>query len=311
MPCNQLILTGGRALGLSPFVVAGIINATPDSFSDGGLYQHHGAALAHAIKLWRDGAGIIDIGGESTRPGSNFIDADTELRRIGPVLEALSRIRELRRINPRADLDEIFDEFCPEHPVGSVPEGELPPVSVDTWRASTARAALCAGVEIINDISGGMFDKAMPEVLAEYRPGYILGHSPAPPRTMQDAPHYNNVVEDVYAFFSRRLEALAKAGLPPDNIALDVCPGFGKNLEHNLELLRRMERFHSLGRPLCLAISRKRFFGDLLGIPQGRARDAATQITSALLAARGVQIHRVHDVKGAVEALHLAAALGA
>jgi dihydropteroate synthase len=145
----------------------------------------------------------------------------------------------------------------------------------------------------------------MSEVLAGYKPGHILGHAPEPPRTMQNAPQYGDVVEEVYAFFAKRLETLAAAGLPPENVVLDVGMGFGKSLAHNLALLRHMGRFHSLGCPVCLGISRKRFFGDLLGLPGGQARDAATQTLTALMAARGVQIHRVHDVKGAVAALRL------
>lgn len=306
---NQLTVTGGRVIDLSPFVVAGIVNATPDSFSDGGLYHQPGAALAHSLRLWGEGAGILDLGGESTRPGSDFVDAETELARLAPVLRGLARVRALRLASPQASLDEICDEYCPESPVGALPDGPLPLVSVDTWRASTARAALELGAEIINDISGALFDPAMVEVLAEYKPGYILGHAPAPPRTMQDAPRYGDapgaVVDELCDFFTARIAAITAAGLPRECIVLDVGIGFGKSLEHNLELLRHMGRFHSLGCPICLGISRKSFFGDLLGLPKGQARDAATQVVTALLAARGVQIHRVHAVKGAVEALSL------
>lgn len=306
MLSNQLTVTGGRVVNLSPFVVAGIVNATPDSFSDGGLYHQPGAAMAHCLRLWAEGAGILDLGGESTRPGSDFVDAATELMRLSPVLQGLTRVRTLRLANPHAVLDEICDECCPESPVGTVPGGLLPLVSVDTWRAPTARAALELGAEIINDISGGVFDPEMPAILAEYRPGYILGHAPEPPRVMQNAPRYGDVVEELYAFFAGRIETLVRAGLPQECIMLDAGIGFGKNLEHNLSLLRHMERFHALGRPICLGVSRKSFFSDLLNLPKGQARDAATQVVTALLAARGVLVHRVHAVKGAVEALKLA-----
>lgn len=306
MPNNKLTVTGGKVIDLSPFAVAGIINATPDSFSDGGLYHEPGAALAHCFRLWDEGAKILDLGGESTRPGSDFVDASTEIARLEPVLRGLAAARALRRKNPVAPLDDICDAHCPESPVGAVPEGELPLVSVDTWRASTARAALELGAEIINDVSGGVFDPAMPALLGEYKPGYILGHAPEPPRTMQKSPHYDDVVEEVYAFFASRIEALDAAGLPQQNIVLDVGIGFGKSLEHNLELLRHMQRFHVLGCPICLGISRKSFFGDLLGLAKGAARDPATQALTALLFTRGVQIHRVHAVRGAVEALNLA-----
>lgn len=309
MSNNKLTVSGGRVIGLSPFVVAGIINTTPDSFSDGGLYHEAEAALAHCLRLWGEGAGILDLGGESTRPGSDFVDAATEMARLEPVLRGLARVRALRLASPAVSLDDLCDEYCPELPVGKAPDGELPLLSIDTWRASTARAVLELGAEIINDISGGVFDPDMPAVLAEYRPGYILGHAPAPPRTMQNAPKYNNVVEELYAFFAERIEALVRAGLPQECIVLDVGIGFGKNLEHNLELLRHMSRFHSLGRPICLGISRKSFFGDLLGLSKGQARDAATQVATALIAACGVQMHRVHDVKGAVEAIRLAQAI--
>lgn len=311
MPNNKLTITGGRVLRLSPFVVAGIVNVTPDSFSDGGLYQQPGAALVQALRLWAEGAGILDLGGESTRPGSDFVGAETELDRLAPVLRGLAAVRALRQSDPAAPLDEALEEYCPESPLetllgGALPEGPLPPVSVDTWRAATARTALESGAEIINDISGGVFDPGLAEVLAEYRPGYILGHAPAPPRAMQQAPAYGDVVEEVYAFFARRLETLAAAGLPPEHVALDVGIGFGKSLEHNLALLRNIGRFHSLGRPLYLGVSRKSLFGDLLGLPGGQGRDAATQALTALMAARGVQIHRVHAVRGAVAALRLA-----
>lgn len=313
---NQLTITGGRVVTLSPFVVAGIVNATPDSFSDGGLYLRPEAALIRCMELWSEGAGILDIGGESTRPGSDFVDAQTEMARLRPVLEALAHIRELRSNDSSAvlALPELRHAAClerikPDHskekaylqaeqPGLNVPQGPLPLVSVDTWRASTARASLELGAEIINDISGAMFDPEMAEVLAAFKPGYILGHAPEPPRTMQNAPSYANVVEELYGFFARRIEALTHAGLPQTNIALDVGIGFGKNLEHNLSLLRAMDKFHSLGCPLCLGVSRKTVFGDLLGLPKGPARDSATQVVTALMAAKGVQIHRVHAVRG-------------
>jgi dihydropteroate synthase len=282
----EWIARGERALPFSPFIIAGIVNITPDSFSDGGLCLDPDAAVAHALRLHREGALILDLGGESTRPGAEFVDATEEQRRLLPVLRRLQ--------SPRPE------------PENSGRPGLPPPfISVDTWRASTAQAALEAGADIINDISGGTFDPALAGVLAEYRPGYILGHCPAPPRVMREHAHYGNVLEELYAYFASRLEALIKAGLPENRIALDPCPGFGKNLEQNLAILRGLRRLHSLGRPLCAAVSRKSLLGDFLGLGPGE-RDAATQALTALCAAQGVRIHRVHAVKGAAEALKLA-----
>lgn len=310
MPNNQLTITGGRVVTLSPFVVAGIINATPDSFSDGGRYYRPEAALAQCLRLWNEGAGILDLGGESTRPGSDFVDATTEMERLRPVLEALAGIRKLRAAHPDAPLEPLLAELFPSSSIlANVPSGPLPLISVDTWRASTARAALGLGAEIINDISGAVFDPVMAEVLAEFKPGYILGHAPEPPRSMQNAPAYSDVVQELCAFFSERIVSLVRIGLPQNRIVLDVGIGFGKNLEHNMALLRNMERLYKFGCPICLGISRKSFFGDLLGLPKGEARDCATQVVTALLAAKGVQIHRVHAVRGAVQALRLANAI--
>lgn len=307
---NQLTITGGRVVALSPAVVAGIINTTPDSFSDGGRYYRPEAAVAQCLRLWNEGAGILDLGGESTRPGSDFVDAATELERLLPVLETLAKIRRLRAADAEAPLVELLEELYPESSIpADVPPGPLPLVSVDTWRASTARAALELGAEIINDISGAVFDPEMVGLLAEFKPGYIMGHAPAPPRTMQNAPAYSDVVEELCTFFSERIVSLVRVGLPQNRIVLDVGIGFGKNLEHNTTLLRHMERFHEFGCPICLGISRKSFFGDLLGLPKGETRDYATQVVTALLAAKGVQIHRVHAVRGAVQSLRLAEAI--
>jgi dihydropteroate synthase len=285
MPASLWLTRGKRPVGLDSPVTAGIINVTPDSFSDGGFYSEPPKAVRRALELEDEGAAILDLGGESTRPGSSFVSGKEEQARLLPVLEALSARRD---------------------PSGSA----APLLSIDTWRASTAGLLLEKGADIINDISGGLFDPGMDEVLASFRPGYILGHSPERPRDMQKAPHYSDVLEEIYAWFSSRLEALDKAGLPPEHVALDPGLGFGKKLEHNLAILRGLERLHSLGRPLCLGVSRKSFFGDLLGLEQGPGRDEATHITVALLAARGVQIHRVHDVGGAMRALKLARAVG-
>ncbi|MDR2503445.1 MAG: dihydropteroate synthase [Deltaproteobacteria bacterium] len=284
MPHKEWIILNGRMVRFSRPLLAGIINVTPDSFSDGGLYLEPDQALRRARQLLEDGADILDLGGESTRPGADLITPAEELARLEPVMRGLNTLR---------------------RQTGAA----VQPVSVDTWRAATARRMLEAGAEIINDISGGLFDPRMDEVLAEFRPGFILGHCPAAPRHMQEAPFYTDVVEALYVHFSLRLEALDKAGLPARNVILDPGLGFGKTTRHNLEILRRLERLRPLGRPLCIGLSRKNFLGELLGLEQGPARDPATHTAVALLARQGASLHRVHEVKGAARALKLMEAI--
>ncbi len=297
-------MRGGKELSFPPCCVAGILNATPDSFSD-GLNGFFGEGLetsafveqllGKAAALLSEGADIIDVGGESTRPGAAEIGPEEEQNRILPLLRGL-----------------LSPEFRKEN---NISEGSAPfAVSVDTWRASTARAALELEdkgfrVEMVNDISGGTFDPAMAEVVACFKPAFVLGHCPERPAVMQNAPVYGNVVEEIYAHFAARLEELVKAGLPEEHIALDPCIGFGKTTRHNLLLLKNIARFHALGRPLYLGISRKSLFGELLGLGIDE-RDEATHVLTALLASAGVQVHRVHAVKGAKEALKLAEVAG-
>jgi dihydropteroate synthase len=257
--------------------VAGIVNVTPDSFSDGGLYQAPERALGRCRALADEGAHLLDIGAESTRPGSAGVTPEEELARLRDV-------------------------------AGSAPAIGIP-VFVDTWRASTAAAVLDMGVHGINDISGATFDPAMADVLGQYKPGYVLMHTPAPPRTMQAHARYDSVVDSVRAFFEENMARLVRAGLPENRIALDPGIGFGKNLEQNLAILRHIERLHTFGRPLYIGISRKTFLGELLQAPVS-GRDAPTHTATAMLASRGVYAHRVHDVAGAVAALRLASALG-
>lgn len=271
---------GGRGFGPAPFLVAGIVNVTPDSFSDGGRYDRPEEALARCREMIRDGAAILDLGGESTRPGSAPVSAEQESARVMPVVAACVAMRDAARNH----------DFH---------------VAVDTWRASTAAEALEAGADIINDISGSSFDPGMAEVVGQYRPGYVLTHTPAPPKTMQRHARYDSVVEAVLRFFEENMARLVAAGLPEENIILDPGIGFGKTAEQNLDLLRNVPRLHSLGRPLYVGVSRKSLFGDLLGLPVEK-RDAATQVLTALLAGKGVFAHRVHDVAGAMAALELA-----
>lgn len=275
---------GGRGFGPTPFLVAGIVNLTPDSFSDGGRYFDPECAVARCRSLLREGASILDLGGESTRPGSAPVDAAEEAARLMPVVAACVAMRD------------------------AAGDGDFH-VAVDTWRASTARIVLEAGVDIINDISGASFDPGMADVVGGFKPGYVLMHTPAPPKTMGEHTDYGpdgSVVDAVLRFFEKSMTGLVAAGLPEENIILDPGIGFGKTAEQNMELLRGADRLHSLGRPVYVGVSRKRMFGELLGLDLEN-RDAATQVVTALLAGKGVYVHRVHDVAGAVAALKLAA----
>ena len=272
------VCRGGREFGPAPFLVAGIVNVTPDSFSDGGLWQSPEAALGRCRELVHEGAHLLDIGGESTRPGADAVSPEEEF----------SRLREVAGVACTIGV----------------------PIFVDTWRASTAAAALEMGVHGINDISGGTFDPAMAEVLGQYKPGYVLMHTPAPPKTMQAHARYDSVVDSVCFFFEENMARLVRAGLPENRIALDPGIGFGKSLEQNLEILRHIEKLHKFDRPLYIGVSRKTFLGELLHAPIN-GRDMPTHMATAVLASRGVYVHRVHDVTGAGAALCLASALGA
>ncbi|CAK7064401.1 MAG: Dihydropteroate synthase [Desulfovibrio sp.] len=270
---------GGRGFGSAPFLVAGIVNITPDSFSDGGQFDTPESAMARCRHLLKDGVAILDIGAESTRPGSSPASAETELDRLMPIVSGCVAMRDAAK-------------------------GQDFHVAVDTWRASTAAAALEAGVDIINDISGSTFDPVMVDVLASYKPGYVLMHTPGTPKTMQRHTDYDSVVDSVLHFFEGALTTLTEAGLPEENIVLDPGIGFGKTAEQNLELFLNVDKLHSLGRPLYIGASRKQLFGDLLGVPLDN-RDGPTQVLTVLLAQRGVYVHRVHDASGALAALRL------
>lgn len=289
---SRWTMTGGRLLAPAPFIVAGIVNVTPDSFSDGGFFLERQAALGRVRQVVVEGAHMVDIGAESTRPGAADIGQDEEWRRLAPVLEETCLLREgLMRESGTAD-----------HPFT---------VAIDTFRSVTAAKALEGGkygIGVINDVSGGAFDPAMDEVLAEYKPGYVLGHSPARPDVMQNEPRYDDVVDDILAWFSRRMTALVKAGLPEDRIALDPGVGFGKNLEHTLAIFGALKRFAALGRPLYFGISRKSFIGAITGL-ETVDRDGPTQVATAYLASRGVYAHRVHNVAQAVASLKMVQAL--
>lgn len=271
---------GGRALKTpSPFGVMGIVNLTPDSFYDGGVHHMPPAGLEHALTLLEQGADILDLGAESSRPGAAELPPDEEIQRLAPVLMGL------RHQAPWAT------------------------VSVDTYHAATAASVLEQGAVIINDISACAFDPGLLDVLVQYKPGYVLMHSQGRPQTMQHNPRYEDVRREVREFFECNLARLVRAGLPEDRIVLDPGIGFGKTLAHNLELLAHPEDWLGFGRPVLMALSMKSVFGGLLSLPPAR-RGAATVAATALLRARGVFWHRVHHVADARQALAVATAFG-
>ena len=253
----------------------GVVNVTPDSFSDGGQYLDAGAAVAHGEELLRDGAAILDVGGESTRPGAVEVDAVEELRRVEPVVAGLS---------------------------------SQATVSIDTSKAAVAEAALDAGASIVNDVTALRGDGEMAALCAERGVGVVLMHMPGSPRTMQDDPAYEDVVDDVKAFLTERVEAAVAAGVAEERIWLDPGIGFGKTLEHNLELLRRLGELRELGRPLVVGTSRKSFIGKVDGSAVGD-RLGGTIASSVLAAAAGAEVLRVHDLAEMSQALRLATAV--
>lgn len=259
--------------------VMGILNVTPDSFSDGGRYDAVPAALAHARHLLESGADVIDIGGESTRPGSAEVPVEEELRRVLPVVETL-----------RAEF----------------PAARL---SVDTRHAPVAHAALLAGVDIVNDISG-MADAAMRQVCREFPCGIVLMHMKGEPGTMQLNPQYVDVVAEVRSFFEQRLDLLESEGIAPSRVCLDPGIGFGKTLDHNLALIQELGALRVQARPMLMALSRKRFMGELLGDTTVAKSEAWPTVAMSLLAAdRGADMHRVHDVAELCGALKLRSSL--
>ena len=255
----------------------GIVNVTPDSFSDGGEHADTGSAVAHGLRLAAEGAAILDVGGESTRPGSEPVPVDEELRRVVPVVESL---------------------------VAASPAV----VSVDTTKAAVARAALDAGAAIVNDVTALRGDPAMAALVAERGCQLCLMHMLGEPRTMQDDPRYDDVVAEVTAFLEERLAAAVAAGVREEQVLLDPGIGFGKTLEHNLTLLAHLDRIAAIGRPVVLGATRKRFIGALLGLAPGE-RAVGTVATTVLGLARGAAVLRVHDVRPNVEALRVAQAI--
>ncbi len=274
----QWPVSGGRVLGPAPFFVIGIVNVTPDSFYDGGRAFSEHDSIRHADNQLEEGADILDIGGESTRPFSKPVSVQEELRRIEPAVDHVLRQR-------------------PEVPV-----------SVDTTKSVVASRVLEKGAAIINDVSACGFDPELKHVLAAHQPGYVLMHSQGRPENMQQNPTYTDVVDDISAFFESRLTMLARAGLSEDRIVLDPGIGFGKRLEHNLSILRHIDRFSSLGRPVFIGLSNKSMWEKLLGL-KPEQRQTATQVATALMAHKGVRIHRVHEVRLTVQTLEIVQAL--
>ena len=261
-------------------LVMGIVNTTPDSFSDGGRHDSRDAAVAHGLALWHEGADIVDVGGESTRPGAEPVAVEDEIGRVVPVVAEL------------------------------VERGVV--VSVDTMKASVAEAAIAAGAQIINDVTG-LRDPEMASLCANTGVGVVLMHMQGDPQTMQDDPTYDDVVADVAAFLADRVEAAMAAGVDRETICIDPGIGFGKTFEHNLALLGSVGRFTDLGCPVLIGTSRKGFLGTILrsaGIDtQPRQRDAATAATVALAVAAGASVVRVHNVSHGLQAVRTADAL--
>lgn len=253
----------------------GVVNVTPDSFSDGGLFLNADAAVAHGEELARDGAEILDVGGESTRPGAEEVSAGEELARVEPVIAGLTGVAT---------------------------------VSIDTSKAAVAQAALDAGATIVNDVTALRHDPEIGAVCAERGAGLVLMHMQGDPRTMQENPIYEDVVDDVKAFLAERLEAAVAAGVAEEGIWLDPGIGFGKTLAHNLELLRRLGELAELGRPLVIGTSRKSFIGKVDGSAVGD-RLGGTIASSVLAAVEGADVLRVHDVAETAQAAKVASAI--
>lgn len=265
----------GRNLDLSHQAqIMGILNVTPDSFSDGGHFAAHDAALVHVRKMITEGAAIIDIGGESTRPGAIPVDADIELRRTIPVIRSL-----------RSEWDGL--------------------ISIDTTKAVVARAALEAGANIINDISGLTADPKMSAVCLESDCGIVIMHMRGTPADMQENPSYTDVISEVKKFFQDRLENLKSLGISPFRLCFDPGIGFGKTLEHNLALIRQIDELAPNGFPVLLGISRKSLIAKLTGTNLPTDRDAATFAITAMARMKGIMLHRVHEVKGNLAALRV------
>lgn len=244
----------------------GVLNVTPDSFSDGGLYLDPGLAEAHALRMQLEGAHLVDVGGESTRPGASAVSAREEIRRVAPVLKRLVRSLQI-------------------------------PVSVDTYKEDVALAALDLGASVINDVRALSGGRRLARRIASAGAGVVLMHMQGNPRSMQDAPSYRDVVADVSAFLSRAAKRAVGYGIPADRIVIDPGFGFGKTFEHNLELLMRLDRIVSLGYPVLVGLSRKSMVGRLTGVGEPEGRLAGSLACAAVAIRAGASLLRVHDVE--------------
>lgn len=263
-----------------PTLVMGVLNVTPDSFSDGGQFFSIEAALERAGQMLREGADLLDVGGESTRPGAAPVPVEEEIQRVIPVIQQLAaRVRT--------------------------------PLSIDTQKPEVARAALLAGASIVNDIAANRTDDTMWRVVAEFRAGYVAMHMQGTPQTMQQNPAYADVVREVGDFFAGRLARLEALGVRREQVALDPGIGFGKTLEHNLQLLGSLPRFAQHGRPVLLGVSRKSFLRNFTGAESPVERLPGALACAALAVRDGVQILRVHDVRETVHAARVAEAIAA
>jgi dihydropteroate synthase len=263
---------------MKQFSVMGIVNVTPDSFSDGGLYLEPQAAVVHGLELASQGAAIVDVGGESTRPGAEPVSAEEELRRVLPVVQGLAEAK-----------------------VGAQ-------ISIDTSKLAVAQRTLESGATFVNDVTAFRADPQLAGLVADAGADCCLMHMLGEPRTMQDSPRYGDVVDDVRAFLEQRIEFAVREGVREERILVDPGIGFGKTLEHNLELLRRLGEFASLGRPIVIGTSRKSFLGRLTDGRPADERLPATIASNVLALERGATVFRVHDVAPVVEALRVAAA---
>ncbi len=263
---------------MSDFAVMGVVNVTPDSFSDGGLFLDAGAAVQHGLELAAEGAAILDIGGESTRPRAEPVSAEEELRRVLPVIEGLAGA------------------------------GTGAQVSIDTSKAEVASAAIAAGATLVNDVTAFRGDPSMASAVAGAGVECCLMHMLGEPRTMQDDPHYDDVVGEVKAFLEERLAFAVAAGVAEDRVMLDPGIGFGKTAAHNLELLRRLDELVAIGRPIVIGTSRKSFLGRITGRDDPAQRLPGTIATNVIAYERGARVFRVHDVSPVHDALLVAAA---
>ncbi len=275
-PSSSRFLCGKYQLDLSSPCIMGIVNVTPDSFSDGGRYDTVKKAVAHGLELVSEGAGILDIGGESTRPGAAPVSLEDELERVLPVIEQLSRTAGV-------------------------------PLSIDTYKPEVMRAAIAAGADIVNDVRALQEPGAL-EIVAASDAGVCLMHMQGRPQTMQIDPQYEDVVHEVSAFLAQRLAVAEAAGIVRERVVLDPGFGFGKKTEHNLQLLRQLDTTLALGRPLLIGLSRKSVLGQITG-GDVDVRLHASLAASVISVMKGARIVRVHDVKATADALKVAAAI--